>query len=191
MSRLRSACLMMTLIKSYRFPENRRTGAQSRQTGKRARNLARTMMMKADRLSMSCRANSAHIRQTGPECGPGLHVKVIKTFKFFPLRSEPENRFLSCGAWCRQGDGGSCSIKPLSKFRSIPGQNSLRNPLCERERACEQTPSPLEGSHGFSSCPQAGLRHTLPPLQGHLAHKKHPPSIGPPYGPRHSPNVGS
>ena len=28
-------------------------------------------------------------------------------------------------------------------------------------------------------------------LQGHLAHKKHPPSLGPPQGPRHSPTVGS
>jgi len=29
------------------------------------------------------------------------------------------------------------------------------------------------------------------PLQGYLAHKKHPPSLGPPYCPRHSPTVGS
>ena len=28
-------------------------------------------------------------------------------------------------------------------------------------------------------------------LQGYLAHKKHPPSLGLPYGPRHSPTVGS
>ena len=27
-------------------------------------------------------------------------------------------------------------------------------------------------------------------LQGYLAHKKQPPSLGPPYGPRHSPTVG-
>jgi len=30
-----------------------------------------------------------------------------------------------------------------------------------------------------------------PPLQGHLAHKKHPTPLGSPYGPRHSPAVGS
>ena len=29
------------------------------------------------------------------------------------------------------------------------------------------------------------------PVQGYLAHKKHPTSLGPPYDPRHSPTVGS
>jgi len=28
-------------------------------------------------------------------------------------------------------------------------------------------------------------------VQGYLAHKKHRPFLGPPYGPRHSPTVGS
>ena len=28
-------------------------------------------------------------------------------------------------------------------------------------------------------------------LQGYLTHKKHPPSLGPPWGPRHEPAVGS
>ena len=29
------------------------------------------------------------------------------------------------------------------------------------------------------------------PLQGYLAHKKPPPPVGPPQGPRHSPTAGS
>jgi len=37
--------------------------------------------------------------------------------------------------------------------------------------------------------PPCRLAYTL--LQGYLAHKKHPSSLGPPYGPRHSPTVGS
>ena len=28
-------------------------------------------------------------------------------------------------------------------------------------------------------------------MQGYLAHRKHPPSLGPPYGPRNGPTVGS
>jgi len=35
------------------------------------------------------------------------------------------------------------------------------------------------------------LRGPLTGVQGYLAHKKQPPPLGPPYGPRHSPNVGS
>ena len=34
-------------------------------------------------------------------------------------------------------------------------------------------------------CPYLQLR----PVQGYLAHKKHPPSLGPSYGPRHRPAV--
>ena len=37
----------------------------------------------------------------------------------------------------------------------------------------------------FTSC-HAGFA-----VQGYLAHEKHHPSLGPPYGPRHSPTVGS
>ena len=30
------------------------------------------------------KANLAHIRQTGPECGPGFGAKVLKVFEFVP-----------------------------------------------------------------------------------------------------------
>jgi len=37
-------------------------------------------------------ANSAHMRQSGPESGPDLQVKQLKTFKVFPFRSAAANR---------------------------------------------------------------------------------------------------
>ena len=37
---------------------------------------------------LRCRANSAHIRQSGPDSGLGFQVKGRETFKVFPLRSE-------------------------------------------------------------------------------------------------------
>ena len=50
---------------------------------------------------------------------------------------------------------------------------------------------------GACSCtiPRSGRRNNLdegcPVLQGYLAHTKTPPPLGPPWGPRHRPTVGS
>jgi len=35
-----------------------------------------------------CRAKMAHTRQSRPDPGLGFQVKVLETFKLFPLRSE-------------------------------------------------------------------------------------------------------
>ena len=44
--------------------------------------------------------------------------------------------------------------------------------------------------HDHAVCAGAA-RSAKREVQGYLAHKKHPPSLGPPYDPRRSPIVGS
>jgi len=39
-------------------------------------------------ITLTCRANMAHMRQSRSDSGLGFQKKIIKSFKVFPLRSE-------------------------------------------------------------------------------------------------------
>jgi len=63
----------------------------------------------------------------------------------------------------------------------------------EGEASLETSALGLEASPERSDRRDAAAagREMIKQVQGYLAHKKHPPSLGPPQGPRHSPTVGS
>ena len=48
-----------------------------------------------------------------------------------------------------------------------------------------------EGGGGVGAAVREQQRVVSWPAQGFLAHKNPPPPLGPPYGPRHSPTIGS
>ena len=58
------------------------------------------------------RANSAHLRQSGPETGPGFQVKHVKTFQVVPL---------SCGGAHGPGpeSARSASSRPRALWNTI------------------------------------------------------------------------
>ena len=92
-----------------------------------------------------CRADWAHIRQSGPESGPGFQVKVIKACKLFPphsaadsddIRSPPLVHHIP-REWptvrARRGSEGSSPVVSLSP-RSTLFVPPLYEPLCVMQR---------------------------------------------------------
>ena len=80
----------------------------------------------------------------------------------------------------------------LSIFdNNFPQNGSNNEETAPRTRTGYPHEGPSVGCKAESSRASSAARVEEVAVQGYLAHKKHPPSLGPPQGPRHSPVVGS
>ena len=84
-----------------------------------------------------------------------------------------------------------CSIN----FSPIPRSHVMSLAASERRFTTLEDSMILTWTPGSESGLDCQMCHLVTPLvrevQGYLAHKKQPPPLGPPQGPRHSPTVGS
>jgi hypothetical protein len=83
-----------------------------------------------------CRANSAHIRQSGPESGPGFQVKQLKTLKLFPFRSLRAINTPFCDGSCfalRLARRVVLSNEPVEFRTAIPKECFAQQPFTEND----------------------------------------------------------